>query len=122
MFWNRLKRWKTIPTSPGPGGPSPSVTVPRVRLLEEREAAQERRLAGAGRPDDRLHLARLDLERDAVQHLEVAVRLRHARCAQEAHRIERLRSDDADRGRVDVHVNWRSSRDCSAIRIETITR
>jgi len=44
-----------------------------VRLLEQSEAAQQRRLARAGRPDDRLHLPGLDLERDVVQHLEVAV-------------------------------------------------
>ena len=28
MFWNRLKRWKTIPTSPGRGGRPSSETVP----------------------------------------------------------------------------------------------
>ena len=43
-----------------------------VDLLEVVDAADEGRLAGAGRPDDADRLALRDLERDALQHLEPA--------------------------------------------------
>ena len=41
-------------------------------LLEEVEAAQQRRLARAARPDDGHYLAALDLEADAAQHFQLA--------------------------------------------------
>ena len=34
MFWKRLKRWKTMPTSPGPGRPSLERHLAPVGLLE----------------------------------------------------------------------------------------
>ena len=95
MCGNRLKRWKTMPilarsrqtsvaqlvelvarpavadelaVDPEPAG---------VDLLQVVDAAQERRLARAGGPDEAHHLARRDLEVDALQHLEPAEALAH---------------------------------------------
>ena len=47
----------------------------RVNRLELVDAAQERALARAGRPDDREDLAAADLHIDALEHSEVAERL-----------------------------------------------
>ena len=49
-----------------------------VDLLQVVDAAQERRLARAGRPDDAHHLAALDRQVDALEHLEPAEALVHA--------------------------------------------
>src|SRR5918999_3964178 len=49
--------------------------LPRRRLLEQVDAAQQRRLAGPGPADDAHDLAGLDPEVDAPEHLEVPERL-----------------------------------------------
>ena len=46
--------------------------APRVERLQQRHAAQQRRLAAARRPDDGHHLARLHLERAVLEHRRVA--------------------------------------------------
>ena len=54
--------------------------LPRRRGLEQVHAAQQRGLAGAGGPDDADHLAVVDVEVDALEHLvgaEVLVQLLH---------------------------------------------
>src|SRR5581483_4753938 len=48
-----------------------------VDLLQVVDAADERRLAGPGRPDDADRLPLLDVERDALQHLEPTEALVH---------------------------------------------
>ncbi len=51
------------------------VQLPGGDLLQMVDAAQERRLARAGGPNDAHDLARLDFEVDALEHLEVTERL-----------------------------------------------
>ena len=41
--------------------------LPRLGIVEARDQAGDGRLAGAGRPDDRRHLARLDAYADVLQ-------------------------------------------------------
>ena len=98
----------------------------RVGIFEERQTAQQCRLAGAGRADDHLHLSGVDLERDAAQHLQVVVPLVHVVGAQHAHRasceIAGTAGAETRGRRRDVHVKRRSRRLCSAIRMLTITR
>ena len=87
MCGNRLKRWKTIPISwrcramfallvldeLAVGCLAVADEVPvhedpaRLDLLEMVDAADERRLARAGRPDDDDHLLPLDRHRDALE-------------------------------------------------------
>ena len=52
--------------------------APFVRSFEARDQPQRRRLAGAGRSEQREELARLHLEVDAVDGDDVAVGLAHA--------------------------------------------
>ena len=48
---------------------TPSIsTRPDGRVVEARNQADQRRLAGAGQADERDHLARLGLEGDVVEH------------------------------------------------------
>ena len=127
MFWNRLKRWNTMPTSPGPGRRPSSATSPRLRLLEQ---ARQRRSVDFPEPDGPMitfTCAGLDLERDAAQHLEVAVALVHVLGAEHrSSRIVRDRgtagADGARAAAADVHVNLRSRRACSTISMLTIPR
>ena len=94
MCGNRLKRWKTMPMSRALAAHlavlqlvqlvavlavadqlAVDVQPPGVDLLQVVDAAQERRLAGAGGADEAEDLARLDLEVDALEDLEMAERL-----------------------------------------------
>src|SRR5438094_5545219 len=84
MFWKRLKRWNTMPTSDRCAASSFSRRSLRRSLSRKTEpestgssnaAPQQRRLPGAGRPDDHLHLAAPDLDRNPPQHLEPVVGL-----------------------------------------------
>ena len=54
------------------------VDRPRARLLEAADHAQRRRLAAARRPEQRVELAALDLEREVVDGDHVVELLRHA--------------------------------------------
>ena len=84
---NGLGRWNTMPTwrrtaTGSMSAPYRSIVVQRDRALDVRagddlvhavQGAQERRLAAAGRADERRHRARLDRHRDVVDGQEVAV-------------------------------------------------
>src|SRR5262249_12856131 len=104
------------------------VDVAGVGRLEHGEAAQQRRLARAGGPDDHLHLAAVDLEGAAFQPLELAVALRDAVSSKHEVRHQRASWDTAGaaaatrRRRRDVQVKRRSSRDWTSIRMLTMTR
>src|SRR5207247_11302579 len=108
--------------------PAPAIARhrPAVGLVELREAAQEGRLARAGRADDHCHLPGLDLEGNAAQHLEVVVPLREVLGAEHAHRASWGIAGTAGAAtrtrRRDVHVNRRSSLLCTTIRTLTIPR
>ncbi len=56
-----------------------------IDLLEQVDAAQERRLPGAGGADQADDVVPLDLERDLVEHAQVAERFRDAIELDEAH-------------------------------------
>src|SRR5262245_11826934 len=43
-----------------------------IVLFEEVDAAEQRRLAGAARPDDADHFARVDVEENALEHAQWA--------------------------------------------------
>src|SRR5262249_25296565 len=106
------------------------VHVAGVGRLEHGEAPQQRRLARAGGPDDHLHLAAVDLERDAFQHLDVAVALLHSLGPQDDLGHQRASWETAGAGagaatrrpRREDHVKRFSSRDWTTIRMLTITR
>ena len=93
MCGNRLKSWNTMPTWRADARRSRAAAAdgraavagsrrparrrsgsPRLGHLEPVEAAQQRRLAGAGRADDADHLAAGDAQADALEHLERAER------------------------------------------------
>ena len=61
-----------VATLPVPDEHAVDVQPPGVDLLEVVDAAQQRRLARAGRPDQAEHLALLHLEVDAVEHPQAA--------------------------------------------------
>ena len=80
---------------------SPSTTMlPGVRLLEKVDAAQERALARPARADDADHVARVGLQRHALEHFVVAVALvdvlRRRACRLRLSRVDQdaLPSDD----------------------------
>ena len=94
MCGNRLKRWKTMPILRALPGDVPGLHLVQdvaslpvahelaadpqtagVDLLEVVDAAQERRLATARRPQQHERLLRIDLEVDALEHVELAERL-----------------------------------------------
>src|SRR5207247_1898120 len=64
-----------------------------VRLVEEAEEVEQRALAAPGRPDNRVDLAAMRLERDALEHVHAAFAL--AKVAVQA----RASQGDAGRGR-----------------------
>ena len=59
--------------------------VAAVQSLEQVDTAQQRRLARAGRADQADDAVLLDVERDPLQHLDVAEALRHLPQLDEAH-------------------------------------
>ena len=86
MCGKRLNAWKTIPisrrmrfTSTARAGDllAADDDAARVDRLEQVDAAQQGRLAGAGRADQADDLVLLEREVDAAQHLELAERLVH---------------------------------------------
>ena len=87
MCGNRLKAWKTRPSRrrigtgsmPGIGDRlAVEVDVAVVDLLEQVDAAQQRRLARARGADQRDRLVLADRQVDPAQHLALAVVLRDA--------------------------------------------
>ena len=91
MCGNRLKAWKTIPMrrrmrstwTPSRGDLlALDDDAPRIDRLEQVDAAQQRRLARAGRPDEADDLVLGDHEVDPAQDLELAERLVQALDAQ----------------------------------------
>src|SRR5262249_39127247 len=91
----------------------------RVDLLQVVDAAQEGRLAGAGRTDDADDLARRDLQRDTFQHFEPpealvdALGLDHRLAHWNSCRRRRFRrkrcSGVGGRSRVAPRPKWRST-------------
>ena len=84
MCGKRLNAWKTMPirrrtrltSTPRAVISSPPTTIrPAVDRLEQVDAAQQRRLAGAGRADQADDLVLGDREVDPAQHLDLAERL-----------------------------------------------
>ena len=63
------------PLPPGLAADAPAVEADLTGIdrLEEREAAQERALPRSGRPEDGLHVALMDAERDAPKDLDSPV-------------------------------------------------
>src|SRR4029078_10250381 len=102
--------------------------VARIRGFEQRETAQQGRLPRTGGADDHLHLPTVDFEADALQHLDVVVALVDVLRAKDDVGHQRASCETmgtaagARRRRLrDVHVNRRSNRIWTSIRMLTIT-
>src|SRR5262249_48670402 len=97
-----------------------------IHGLEQREAAEQRPLPGAGRSDDHLDLAPPDLEGDALQHGEAVVGLVHGLGAQDSlrHRASCAAAPTPTgvRRARDRNVNRRSSRLWKNMRMLTMKR
>jgi hypothetical protein len=74
----------------------PSTTIALLVFLQPVDAADHRRLAGAGRPADDDALAAHDLEVDVAQHVEIAVPLVHVLDLDGDIRLRDMSSSDGD--------------------------
>ena len=72
IFWRSALTSTFVPVTVWPS----TTIVPRVDVLEQVEAAEQRRLARAGRADQADDVVLGDVEVDAVQDFEVAEALR----------------------------------------------
>ena len=91
MFGNSAYDWKTIPTLRWFGGlrvmSTPSIViVPAVGMLEAGDHPQGRRLAAAGRPEERDELAALGGQVEVLHRDDVAEALLDAAQLEEGHR------------------------------------
>ena len=84
----------------------------RVERLQQVDAAEQRALAAARAADDDQHLARGDLEVDAVQHQVVAETLAHLAQAQRGHALAADADLRLDRGSFVVLTSLPSSPFC----------
>ena len=96
MCGNRLKLWKTMPTSlaqrvdvdpPPADAVAVEADLAAFDRLECVDAAQQRRLAAARGTDEADDLVQVDVEVDAAQHLVRAERLVHVAELEERHAL-----------------------------------